>query len=43
MESSGIVMLAMFLCIYACIHNEFAQAPDVLQETGRAAIFSDVW
>ena len=37
------VLFAVFLCIYACIHDELMQAPEVCQETGKEAVFSDVW
>ena len=37
------VLFTVFLCIYACIHDELMQAPEVRQETGKAAAFSDVW
>ena len=43
-ESSEICFVCGVPCIYACIHDELMQAPEVCQETGRAAcsvIFSE--
>ena len=38
------VLFAVFLCIYACIHDELMQAPEVCQEMGgqpRSAMFGE--